>query len=215
MSTEHSGIASPAPAGLVALAVACFTFFAILSGNVGHTAIPLLACWLIGGFVIQIVVAVIELKEGNLLGGNVFLFFSAFFMLVGGLEFIVKAYFGTVHGNPIDARIDGWAWLPLLITLIMWTFAYLKKAPMVMGLLVLLLDVGVFFITFIDLGLLPKSLSPVCAYFILGGGFCALYVSSAIILNTTFGRTILPMPGPILSSAYGAPVLPVPSPATK
>ncbi|MEI6856984.1 hypothetical protein [Psychrilyobacter sp.] len=33
---------NPTPAGLVALAVACFCFFAILSGKVTHDAMPLL-----------------------------------------------------------------------------------------------------------------------------------------------------------------------------
>lgn len=194
----NGGWANPAPAGLVALAIACFTFYAILSGTVAHTAIPLLGCWLIGGFVVQLTVAIIELKEGATTGGNVFLFFSAFFMLTGALEFFVKAYFGTVHGHPIDATIDGWAWLVLLIILILWTPAYLKQSPLVMSLVVLFLDVAVFFVAMMDGGWIAKTYAPVAANFMLAGGICGIYVASAIILNTAFGKSVLPMPGPIL-----------------
>lgn len=195
----NGGWANPAPAGLTALAVACFTFFAVLTGKVEHSCIPLLGCWLLGGFVVQLVVGLIELKEGATTGGNVFLFFSAFFMLVGGIEFFVKGYFGTVHGAPIDTRIDGWAWLVLFITLILWTPAYLKQSPMVMGLLVLLLDVAVFFVAMTDLAWMDKSVyGPLAGDFLLGSGICGIYVAAAIILNTAFGKSVIPMPGPIM-----------------
>ena len=124
MSQNH-GWASPAPAGLVALAVACFTFFGVLSGKVDHSCIPLLGCWLLGGFVIQIIVGIIELMEGNTTGGNVFTFFAAFFMLVGGLEFFVK-FAAHIQAWQIDTRIDGWAWSALAIALLLWTPAYFK-----------------------------------------------------------------------------------------
>jgi len=62
----NSSWANPAPAGLVALAVACFTFYAILTGKVDGTAAPLLGCWIIGGFVVQLIVGLIELMEAQL-----------------------------------------------------------------------------------------------------------------------------------------------------
>ena len=84
--------ANPTPAGLVALAVACFCFFAVLTGKVTGAAVPYLGCWLFGGFVVQVIVAILDLKSGNATGGNTFLYFSAFFMLVGGLEMILGAF---------------------------------------------------------------------------------------------------------------------------
>jgi succinate-acetate transporter protein len=58
--------------------------------KVEHSAVPLWDAWLIGGFVVQLVVGLVELREGNTTGGNVFTFFAGFFMLVGGLEFMVS-----------------------------------------------------------------------------------------------------------------------------
>ncbi len=197
MSEHNAGWATPGPAGLVALAVACFTFYAILSGTVESTGAPILGIWLLGGFVVQIAVALIELKNGHLTGGNVFLFFSAFFMLVGGLGFIFK-YFAALNGWPVDTTMDGWAWLPLWITLILWTPAYLKESPAVMSIVVLLLDVAVFFVTFMDMGILAHSYAHTAAYFCFAAGVGTLWVSSAGILNAAYKKTVLPMPGPIL-----------------
>ncbi|MCX5827732.1 MAG: hypothetical protein NTV58_07000 [Deltaproteobacteria bacterium] len=91
MAQEHS-FATPGPAGLAALAVACFGFGAVFMGKVDISGFPLLAAWLIGGCLVQYTTAVMELKDHNLTGGNVFMFFSAFFMLAAALSVFFKWY---------------------------------------------------------------------------------------------------------------------------
>lgn len=187
---------NPTPAGLVALAVACFGFFALLSGKVTHDALPLLGIWLLGGFVVQLVVALIDLKGGNTTGGNTFLFFSAFFMLVGGLEMIMKFQMAT-NNIVLDARIDGWAWLVLTIVIWLWTPAFLKT-PFVLSLIVFALDIALPFITLMDLGILSKSFAVIPAWSLLIAGILGIYLSAAMIVNTAFGKPVYPMPGPII-----------------
>lgn len=91
MAHEHS-FASPGPAGLAALAVACFGFGAVFLGKVDISGFPLLAAWLMGGCLVQYTTAVMELKDHNITGGNVFLFFSAFFMLAAAISVFTKWY---------------------------------------------------------------------------------------------------------------------------
>ena len=189
---------NPTPAGLVALAIACFGFFAMLTGRVTGDALPLLGIWLIGGFVVQLVVALVDLKGGNTTGGNTFLFFSAFFMLVGGFEMLLKFYMIT-NNIVFDAHIDGWAWLVLTVVVLLWTPAFFKT-PLVLSLIVLGLDVALPFITLIDLGILPKSFSPIPGWTLLVVGILGIYLSSAIIVNTAFGKEVYPMPGPIIKN---------------
>ncbi|MGI6488489.1 MAG: hypothetical protein GX964_02660 [Syntrophomonadaceae bacterium] len=196
MSGHGGGWANPAPAGLVALAMACFTFFALMTGKVDGTAIPLLGIWFLGGFVVQVIVGVMELLEGNTTGGNVFTFFSAFFMLVTGLELIFK-YLAMQFGWALDARIDGWAWLPLAIALLLWTPAYFK-GPLSMLLAVLALDVAVPIIAFKDMGVLGASWGPVAGVALLIGGILGLYTASAIVLNTAYEKPVLPTGGPLV-----------------
>ncbi|MFZ5641963.1 MAG: acetate uptake transporter family protein [Bacillota bacterium] len=198
MSGHGNGWANPGPAGLVALAMACFIFFAIQTGRVTGAAIGLMGIWLIGGFVVQIIVGVIEIKEGNTTGGNVFTYFSAFFMLVTGLELLFKFYAG-IYGWKIDARVDGYAWLALSSALTLWAPAYLKSPKSLMMIVIALLP-AVWIVTFTDMGVWPKTLVPIAGWFLFAAGWLGLYTSAAVILNTAFNRTVLPTGQPVIAS---------------
>ena len=97
MAQEHS-FATPGPAGLGALAVACFGFGAAFLGLVKPGGLPILAAWLFGGCLVQYTTAVMELKDHNITGGNVFLFFAAFFMLGAALSTLAKFFLLTGAG---------------------------------------------------------------------------------------------------------------------
>jgi len=185
---ENTKWSNPSPAGLVALAIACYCFFAILGGHVDHSAMPLIGCWLIGGFIVQFAVAIIDLRTGNTTGGNTFLFFSAFFMLVGGIEMIMKYNF-MINEIPFDGRVDGFAWIVLTVSLILWTPAFFKTALVP---LVLVLDMALPFITLMDLGILDKAYSNIPAVLLLIAGSYAIYLAASIIVNSAYGRVIYP-----------------------
>ena len=193
------GWANPAPAGLVALAVACFIFYALMTGKIEGSAIPLMGCWLVGGFVVQVIVGVIELLEGNSTAGNVFSFFCAFFMLANGLEMFVK-FWASVNGIAIDARVDGWAWLALATALTVWTLAYLKESNALLSIAVILIDVAAFMIAFMDMAVLSAAFRPIAGTLLFIAGWLGLYIASAIIVNTAYGKSVLPLPGPILKT---------------
>jgi hypothetical protein len=195
MAEAENGWANPAPAGLVALAMACFVFYALFTGKVEGSCVGLMGIWLLGGFVVQLSVGLIELREGNTTGGNVFTFFSAFFMLVTGLELVFK-YFAAIHGWQFDPHIDGWAWLPLAISLVLWTPAYFKS-PLIMSLLVVVLDVALMIVALKDLGVLAASWGPIAGNLLLVSGILGLYMAAAIVTNTAYGRNVFPMPGPL------------------
>ena len=178
---------------MVALAVACACFFATLTGRVETSALPLIGCWLLGGFIIQIIVGLLDLKGGNSTGGNTFLFFSAFFMLVGGLEMIMK-YNAITAGTPLDARIDGYAWSVLTVVVLLWTPAFLTKFSL-LSIIVLLLDVALPFIALTDLGVIAKSFSHISAWALLLAGIVAIYLSAATVVNQAYGKTVYPLPG--------------------
>jgi len=184
---------NPTPAGLVALAISCVCFFGLLTGKVEQSAMPLIGCWLLGGFVIQIVVGILDLKGGNTAGGNTFLFFSAFFMLVGGIEMFVK-YNALLTGG-LDTRIDGYAWAILTLVVWLWTPAFFKKFGL-LSIIVLLLDIALPMITIMDLKLVEGAVySNIAGYSLLLAGIVGVYLSAALVVNATFGKSIYPMPG--------------------
>lgn len=195
-TNTNNNWANPTPAGLVALSVAAFVFFAMLSGLVDSSCRIYAGVWLLGGFVVQIFVGLIDLKHKNKAGGNTFLYFSAFFMLVSGILQILKWYTETnaLAANPM---VDGFAWIALTATIILWTPAFFKSNAL-LALIVLCLDFSLVFITFMDLGIMPAQMSMFPAVGMLAAGCMAVYLAAGMVVNHTYGKKIYPLPGPFV-----------------
>lgn len=198
MSNQKSGWANPMPAGVTALAIAVFIFYGMFTGKVGHDAYIIGGIWLICGFFVQIVVGIIELKEGSVSGGNTFTWFSAYFMLATGLVWVFE-YFARIYGWAFDPRIAGYTWLA--ITIVLWleipTFA--KTMPLLMFTLIMVMNCSLPMITGINLGLLdPKVWGPIAGNMAGISGLLGAYSAAAVMNNTVFGKQIMPFPGPII-----------------
>ena len=202
MDTKEPTWANATAAGLVALAVACVGFFAVLNGHVSGASLRLFGAILLGGFVIQVITALVDLKQGNLAGGNTFTFFCAFFMLASGIEMFIKAAGGA------DARIDGWLWATLGVVLILWTPAFLKTPVILLG-IVVSLDLAIPFVAihnFVSVSNPDLSLvaGRIAGWILLVGGVMGAYLSSAMVVNGTFGKPIYPNPGPLYKAKGSA-----------
>ena len=161
----------------------------MLNGYVDASARPLIGAWLMGGFVIQIVVAICDLKSGNHAGGNTFLYFSAFFMLVSGLEMFLKAGADT----PLDGRIDGYVWLILTLVTWLWTPAFFAKFSL-LSVIVVLLDIALPFLALVDLKAIDPQLAQISAWALLLAGLTALYLSAATVVNAAYKKKVYPLP---------------------
>jgi len=192
MSQQEHSFANPAPAGLGALAIACFLFFALLTGRVGHEAAPILACWLVGGAICQIAAGLIELKDHNISGGNLMLFFGSFFMVTGAVGIFTKTILAA-NSIAFHAKIEGWAWLCAFLVLVALTPCYLK-ANKIFFWVVVLADIAVGALAITDLKIAP--LGAFAGWVLLFVGIGALYLVAAIAINTSFGRAVLPVPEP-------------------
>lgn len=196
---EHQHLfANPLPAGLGALAIACFGFYAVLSGSVTHEAAPILAVWLIGGFIVQVVVALIEFRDKNLPGANVFLVFAGFFMLTGAMSLFTK-YFLHAHGMPFDGRIEGWMWIPTGVWLLMMVPCFLKS-PRMLFFLGLLLVIIVGCLVALDMGVVTgrAAIARFASWTLLLSGIIALYLSGAVAINGHLGKEFLPITTPLM-----------------
>jgi succinate-acetate transporter protein len=197
MAHEHS-FASPAPAGLAALAVACFGFGAVFLGKVAVEGLPLLFAWLMGGCLVQYTTAVIELKDHNITGGNVFLFFSAFFMLAAALSVISK-FLMIKFGMKPAAHVEGWMWMAGASFLTLVTPAYAKNTALIF-ILVLIVDVVLWMIVGVDTGWFgdPAVFKPIIGWALVVCGFMGLYLGGAVVCNTVYGKAIFYVPGPVI-----------------
>lgn len=192
MSQDHTFV-SPGPAGLGALAVACFGFGAVFTGKVELGGLPLLAAWLIGGGIVQYTVAVMELKDHNMTGGNVFLFFSAFFMVGAALSVMAKYLMlsGMIGSVKPDSVVEGFCWAAGASFLTAVTPAYLKS-PKPLFTIVVLLDIALWLIVGLDLKMLGAELKPIVGYLLFATGWLGVYMVAAIVNNHIFGRQIIP-----------------------
>ena len=198
MSKEHTFV-SPGPAGLGALAVACFGFGAVFTGKVGLGGLPLLAAWLVGGGIVQYTVAVMELKDHNMTGGNVFLFFSAFFMFGAALSVMAKYLMlsGMIGTVKPESMVEGFCWMAGAAFLTAVTPSYLKS-PTPLFLIVLLLDVVLWLIVGLDMGMLGAEIKPVIGYLLYAAGWIAIYLVAALVNNNIYGRVVLPTFGALI-----------------
>jgi len=194
--TQHT-FASPGPAGLGALAVACFGFGAVFLGKVGLGGLPLLSAWLIGGGIVQYTTAVMELKDHNIVGGNVFLFFSAFFMFAASLSVFAKFMLITFSLKPL-AYVEGWCWMAGAAFLTAVTPAYLKSTKAI-AILVILIDIVLWIIVMLDLGIAdPAVWKPVVGYLLIVSGWIGVYMAGAVVCNTVYGKSVYPVPSPFI-----------------
>ena len=195
MSQEHL-FATPGPSALGAFAVACFGFGAVFLGQVTVYGLPLLAAWLIGGCLIQLVAAVMELKDHNLTGGNVFLYFAGFFMLAAALSTIAK-FLMIVNNMKPDPTVEGYLWLAGTGFLVAVTPNY-AKSNLVLFLIVLMADVALLLIALLDLGMIGAAYKPVVGYLLFACGILAIYLIAAISTNTFYGKSVFPLPPPLI-----------------
>ncbi|MCF0137973.1 MAG: hypothetical protein HUJ66_06395 [Oscillospiraceae bacterium] len=197
---EHHA-ASPTPGGLVAFAVACYTFVGVFSGLVGAEGLFLLGAWLLGGFVVQIVVCSKEIDHGVQLGGNVFLFFQGFFMLTGAVSSMAKYLCLFVWNTGYSTVVEGFGWLACTLALIMWTPGYLKTSNAQFSSAVVFTDIALIGVVLNDFGLLGSAagvVKPIIAICLFIAGTLGIYVASAIQLNFCFGKEVLKLGKPLL-----------------
>jgi hypothetical protein len=195
MSQEHS-FATPGPASLGAFAVAVIGFGAVFLGKVTVFGLPILAAWLVGGCLIQLVAAIMELKDHNLTSGNVFLYFSGIFMLAAALSTIAK-FLMIVNNMKPDPTVEGYLWLAGTGFLVAMTPNY-AKSNFFLFLIVLMADVSLLLIGFLDLGIIGAAYKAVVGYLLMACGILAIYLIAATATNTFYGKSIFPVPPPLI-----------------
>jgi succinate-acetate transporter protein len=177
--------------------VACFGFAAVFLGWVKPEGLPILFAWLVGGGVVQYTVAVMELKDHNITGGNVFLFFSAFFMFGASLSVLSK-FLMIKFGMAPHAYVEGWTWMAGAGFLTAVTPAYLKSNKLLF-LLVVLIDIVLWCIVGLDLGKMEPTIGkPIVGWCLIVSGWLGIYIAGAIVCNTVYGRVIYPLPSPFV-----------------
>jgi uncharacterized protein len=192
-AAERAAIAAPAtadpgPLGLAAFALTTFVLSMINADLVGGASTPIvLSLALTYGGIAQILAGMWEFRAGNTFGATAFTSFGAFWISFWAFEqFFAKDVPKTHLGSTVGLYLIAWG----IFTAYMWVASLRTTAAI--SLVFILLTA-----TFIILGIGQANAS---ANTIKIGGWvgiataaAAWYASFAAVVNSTFGRTIMPV----------------------
>lgn len=188
MAATQKDWAEAGPVGLFGFAL---TTMATGLANAGYWGLgPTLAMAIIGGGTTQLIAGIIELKRGNIYGGTVHTGYGWFWIALFVLLFILPTM-GKMDITNSD--LFGFWLVWVLFTLAM-TIPTPKLGRAVTVVLVLLLLA--FILLAIDAGL---NIPPTSAYTKAMGweifidGLAAWYVGMAIVVNSVYGRKVVPI----------------------
>jgi uncharacterized protein len=179
--------ANPAPLGLAAFAMTTFVLSMFNANLVNEKGVPVvLGLALVYGGIVQLLAGMWEFRTGNTFGAVAFSSYGAFWISFWALEvFYAKSIGGNV-GHSVGLFL--WAWA--IFTAYM-TVAALRVSGAV--LLVFVLLTATFILLAIGAVGAHTTLTHWGGYIGLATAAAAWYASFAVVTNSTFKRTVLPV----------------------
>jgi succinate-acetate transporter protein len=179
--------ANPAPLGLAAFAMTTFVLSMFNANLVDEKGTPVvLGLALAYGGIVQLVAGIWEFRTGNTFGAVAFCSFGAFWISFWALEVFYAKQIGGNVGHAVGVYLWGWA----IFTAYM-TVAALRVSAAVLAVFVLL--TATFVLLAIGAVGPHTTVTHWGGYVGLATAAAAWYASFAVVTNSTFGRTVLPV----------------------
>lgn len=195
MAQQQEKWIDPTPASLFLVFCITLVLWAAFTGIISMNAMPVIGFYFLTFGVLWLIAAVINFRNGDLLGGAINGVFGIILGLSSGTSLILGTYFAS-QGVTLDTRADGLFLFFVGIIFIIFAFCGAKRLWL---LFMLLLALG---IGFILLGLGMAGIAglwafPIGGWLMFVGGVFSLYTGSAMVVNFSFGRPVLPLGGPL------------------
>jgi succinate-acetate transporter protein len=181
-------IADPAPLGLAALALTTLVFSVFNAGLLARSGAPVVLGLAIAyGGVAQLLAGMWEFRRGNTFGAMAFGSYGAFWLSYWALEqFLIKQIPAGEAGDATALFFICWA----IFTALLW-IASVRTTAAVSVMLALLT------VTFLLLGIgdagAHAELVKIGGWFGIATAAAGLYAAFAALINSTYGRTLLPL----------------------
>jgi succinate-acetate transporter protein len=180
-------IADPGPLGLAAFALTTFVLSAVNAGWVHKGTEPIvLGLALAYGGIAQILAGMWEFKKGNTFGATAFASYGAFW--VSFWAFVVF-YASKVPKDDATQAVGLFLFAWGIFTLYMWIASF--KTTAAVNLVFFLLTITFFLLAFGEWGN-SSGLSKLGGWFGIATALVAWYTSFAGVINSTFGKVVLP-----------------------
>jgi uncharacterized protein len=180
--------ADPGPLGLAAFAGTTFVLSMVNSRLVGGAALPtVFGLTLVYGGLVQLLAGMWEFRTGNTFGAVVFTSYGAFWI---SFYILIHTSVLAIPAREVASSIGLWLWMWTIFTGIM-LIASLRTAGIIVLVFVLLLIT----LIFLSIGFSGNTLNTIKigGFFGLATALVAWYAAAAGIINSTFGRTVLPL----------------------
>jgi succinate-acetate transporter protein len=193
MSEQEHQYANPGPAGLIVLAFYLGCLWPVATHMAPHEMGLVLVPLGIAGGIVQLIAGTICLRNQEILNGNILLSFSAF-MLLGAGENLLKA---LKIMQPDTSGVDGWIFLIMGVLMCGFTIGHL-----------LVPKVAFFFMIATDLFFVPAGLFfltkipifwTIASYDLPFVVILIMWVALGVVLNTLFGKNIIPLGKPFIT----------------
>jgi uncharacterized protein len=203
--------ADPSAIGLLGLAIVTLVASSQKLGWTQGTA--LIIPWAIFlGACAQLMASIHDAKHNNTFGATAFGGYAFFWFSVGLTWLIQQGVLGEKLAAGVDPHQLGMAFIGYLIFSVYMTVGALKTNKVLFCIFVLidLLFVGLVLTTF---KIAPHVGHSLAGWSELAIAVVSFYGSAAVVLNTHFGKQVIPVGLPVLSAFNRAPVVQVPRPS--
>jgi uncharacterized protein len=187
------GMANPAPWAVTAFATTSFMlgmYQTHLLNNAG-IAIVLPAAFFFGGLV-QIIVAILEFSRGNLFAGAVFGTYGPFWVIVGAFDTIYAASVPAVQANDANSLL-----LAVFAVITFYLGIASLRTDLVLTIIIWLIFAGLVVLS-VGAGANNVDITEGGGWIVLSFAVLAWYHAAGDIIESTFGRKVLPFgPAPL------------------
>jgi uncharacterized protein len=186
-----TAIADPAPLGLAGFALTTFVLSFFNAGLVSDKGVPIvLALALFYGGVAQFLAGMWEFRKGNAFGAVAFASYGAFWLSFWVFEqFLAKDVPTANLGDAVGLYLISWG----IFTTLMWIASFRVAVGVNVVLLLLAVTYFLLGIGSANGDLAGHGLVKAGGYVGIATAIAAWYVAFAIVINFTFGRTVLPV----------------------
>ena len=187
-ATAPPGWGDPFPLGLASFGISALVLATVLSGLIDAGALPgVLSLALALGFTTELVAGLVHYQRGETFPGLVFTAYAGFWL---SYALLVQFYGPMVAAD--GAAITGMFLLAWAIFTTFMLLAALRTNTTTVVIFALL--TAVFYLAAFGSFLGSAALGKAAGYLLILDAVAALYAAGATIVNTTWDRTVLPVP---------------------
>jgi succinate-acetate transporter protein len=188
-----AGMANPAPWAVTAFGTTSFMLGMYQTHLLNNAGIPIvLPAALFFGGLVQIIVAIMEFHRGNLFGGAVFGTYGPFWVIVGTFDTIYASSVPAVQANDANSLL-----LAVFAVITFYLGIASLRTDLVLTVIIWLIFAGLVVLS-VGAGANNVDITEAGGWIVLTFAVLAWYHAAGDIIESTFGRKVLPFGPPPL-----------------